>query len=62
MIDRALRVIDQIVEGQIGKISARIAVAAMIIGFFSVRRTGIYFAMLTFAFQMLLYAIALKRI
>jgi branched-chain amino acid transport system permease protein len=36
------------------------AVAAMIIGFFSVRRTGIYFAMLTFAFQMLLYAIALK--
>jgi len=36
------------------------AAAAMIIGFFSVQRTGIYFAMLTFAFQMLLYAIALK--
>ena len=34
--------------------------AALAIGFFSVRRTGIYFAMLTFAFQMLLYAIALK--
>ena len=36
------------------------AAAALIIGFFSVRRAGIYFAMLTFAFQMLLYAIALK--
>jgi len=36
------------------------AVAALIIGFFSVRRTGIYFAMLTFAFQMLLYTVALK--
>ena len=36
------------------------AAAALIIGFFSVQRTGIYFAMLTFAFQMLLYTIALK--
>ena len=36
------------------------AVAAAVIGFFSVRRSGIYFAMLTFAFQMLLYTIALK--
>lgn len=36
------------------------ATAAAIIGFFSVRRAGIYFAMLTFAFQMLLYTIALK--
>ena len=36
------------------------AVAAVIIGFFSVRRSGIYFGMLTFAFQMLLYTIALK--
>lgn len=36
------------------------AAAALVIGFFSVRRAGIYFAMLTFAFQMLLYAIALK--
>ena len=36
------------------------ALAAAVIGFFSVRRTGIYFAMLTFAFQMLLYTIALK--
>ena len=36
------------------------AAAALVIGFFSVRRTGIYFAMLTFAFQMLLYTIALK--
>jgi branched-chain amino acid transport system permease protein len=35
-------------------------VGAAIIGFFSVRRSGIYFAMLTFAFQMLLYTIALK--
>lgn len=43
--------------------AAGMAVAAMIalvIGFFSVRRAGIYFAMLTFAFQMLLYTIALK--
>jgi branched-chain amino acid transport system permease protein len=36
------------------------AVVAAIIGFFSVRRSGIYFAMLTFAFQMLLYTVALK--
>jgi branched-chain amino acid transport system permease protein len=36
------------------------ALAAAVVGFFSVRRTGIYFAMLTFAFQMLLYAIAMK--
>jgi branched-chain amino acid transport system permease protein len=35
-------------------------VVAAVVGFFCVRRTGIYFAMLTFAFQMLLYAIALK--
>jgi branched-chain amino acid transport system permease protein len=35
-------------------------VAALVVGFFSVRRTGIYFAMLTFAFQMLLYTVALK--
>ena len=33
---------------------------AAIVGFFCVRRSGIYFAMLTFAFQMLLYAVALK--
>lgn len=38
------------------------ALAAMVIGFFSVRRSGIYFAMLTFAFQMLLYTVALKAI
>jgi branched-chain amino acid transport system permease protein len=36
------------------------AAVAAVIGFFSVRRSGIYFAMLTFAFQMLLYTIALK--
>ena len=36
------------------------AVAAAIIGYLSVRLTGIYFSMLTFAFQMLLYAVALK--
>jgi len=36
------------------------AAAALVIGFFSVRRAGIYFAMLTFAFQMLLYVVALK--
>ncbi len=36
------------------------AAMAAIIGYFSVRRIGIYFAMLTFAFQMLLYTIALK--
>jgi branched-chain amino acid transport system permease protein len=36
------------------------ALFALVIGFFSVRRSGIYFAMLTFAFQMLLYTIALK--
>src|SRR5690606_33612399 len=28
--------------------------------YFSVRRSGIYFAMLTFAFQMLLYTVAMK--
>src|SRR6185312_12577533 len=33
---------------------------ALLIGVFSVQRSGIYFAMLTFAFQMLLYTIALK--
>jgi branched-chain amino acid transport system permease protein len=33
---------------------------ALLIGYFSVQRSGIYFAMLTFAFQMLLYTIALK--
>lgn len=36
------------------------ALFALVIGAFSVRRTGIYFAMLTFAFQMLLYAVAMK--
>ena len=36
------------------------ALVALLIGFFSVQRSGIYFAMLTFAFQMLLYTIALK--
>jgi branched-chain amino acid transport system permease protein len=36
------------------------AVVALVIGLFSVQRSGIYFAMLTFAFQMLLYTIALK--
>jgi branched-chain amino acid transport system permease protein len=36
------------------------AAVALVIGFFAVRRSGIYFAMLTFAFQMLLYTIALK--
>ena len=36
------------------------ALFAAVIGYFAVRRTGIYFAMLTFAFQMLLYTIALK--
>jgi branched-chain amino acid transport system permease protein len=36
------------------------ALFAAVIGFFSVQRSGIYFAMLTFAFQMLLYTIALK--
>ena len=36
------------------------AAVALVIGFFSVRRAGIYFSMLTFAFQMLLYTIALK--
>jgi branched-chain amino acid transport system permease protein len=39
---------------------AAAALVAALIGFLSVRRTGIYFAMLTFAFQMLLYTIALK--
>lgn len=36
------------------------AAFALVIGFFSVRRAGIYFAMLTFAFQMLLYTVAMK--
>lgn len=36
------------------------AVAAALVGYFSVRLSGIYFAMLTFAFQMLFYTIALK--
>jgi branched-chain amino acid transport system permease protein len=36
------------------------ALFALVIGYFSVRRTGIYFAMLTFAFQMLLYTVAMK--
>ena len=36
------------------------AAVAVVGGYFSVRRSGIYFAMLTFAFQMLLYAVALK--
>jgi branched-chain amino acid transport system permease protein len=39
---------------------AAAAAFAALIGFFSVQRAGIYFAMLTFAFQMLLYTIALK--
>lgn len=39
---------------------AAAAVVALVIGFFSVRRSGIYFGMLTFAFQMLLYTVALK--
>ena len=38
------------------------ALFALVIGFFSVQRSGIYFAMLTFAFQMLLYTLALKAI
>ena len=36
------------------------AVVAVLVGYFSVRRSGIYFAMLTFAFQMLLYTVVLK--
>lgn len=46
----------------LGFVAAPFAAAAVatIVGYFSVRRTGIYFAMLTFAFQMLLYTIALK--
>jgi branched-chain amino acid transport system permease protein len=36
------------------------AAVALVIGFFAVRRSGIYFSMLTFAFQMLLYTVALK--
>ena len=36
------------------------ALVAAGIGYLSVRLTGIYFAMLTFAFQMLLYTVALK--
>lgn len=39
---------------------AAAALVAVVVGFFSVRRSGIYFGMLTFAFQMLLYTIALK--
>ncbi len=38
------------------------ALVAVVIGVFSVQRAGIYFAMLTFAFQMLLYTLALKAI
>lgn len=36
------------------------ATMAGMIGFFSVRRSGIYFSMLTFAFQMLLFTVAMK--
>ncbi len=36
------------------------AAAAGLVGYFSVKLTGIYFAMLTFAFQMLFYTVALK--
>jgi len=36
------------------------AAFAVVIGYFSVHRSGIYFAMLMFAFQMLLYTLALK--
>lgn len=36
------------------------AAAAALVGYFSVKLTGIYFAMLTFAFQMLFYTVALK--
>lgn len=36
------------------------ATVAVVVGYFSVRRSGIYFSMLTFAFQMLLYTVALK--
>ena len=36
------------------------ALGALVIGYFCVRRVGIYFAMLTFAFQMLLYTIVMK--
>jgi branched-chain amino acid transport system permease protein len=39
---------------------AAAALVAAAVGYFSVRRAGIYFAMLTFAFQMLLYTVALK--
>jgi branched-chain amino acid transport system permease protein len=39
---------------------AAAALVAAVVGYFSVRRAGIYFAMLTFAFQMLLYTVALK--
>jgi branched-chain amino acid transport system permease protein len=38
------------------------ALAAVIVGYFAVRRIGIYFAMLTFAFQMLFYTVALKYV
>ena len=38
------------------------AAVALLIGHFSVRRSGIYFAMLTFSFQMLLYTLAMKAI
>lgn len=46
----------------VGLACAPLAAAAVagIVGYFAIRRTGIYFAMLTFAFQMLLYTIALK--
>jgi branched-chain amino acid transport system permease protein len=39
---------------------AAAALTAAVVGYFSVRRSGIYFGMLTFAFQMFLYTIALK--
>jgi branched-chain amino acid transport system permease protein len=38
------------------------ALTALVIGLLSVQRSGIYFAMLTFAFQMLLYTLALKAV
>jgi branched-chain amino acid transport system permease protein len=43
-------------------LAAMLVAAAMaaVIGYFSVRRSGIYFSMLTFAFQMLLFTVALK--
>ena len=36
------------------------AIVALVVGYLSVRRTGIYFAMLTFALQMLLFTVAIK--